>query len=135
MPKYAFLFLLFTLANVGLPGTSGFIGEFLVLVGIFKINIWVAVFATTGVVLSAAYALSLYRRVIFGDLIKLELKEILDLNKREVLILLPLAIAIITFGIYPEPLLSVMHSSVENLIYQNSLALDLTINQNFAGNR
>ena len=135
MPKYAFLFLLFTLANVGLPGTSGFIGEFLVLVGIFKINTWVAVFATTGVVLSAAYALSLYRRVIFGDLIKIELKEILDLNKREVLILLPLAIAIITFGIYPEPLLSVMHSSVENLIYQNSLALDLTINQNFAGNR
>ncbi|MAR78873.1 MAG: NADH-quinone oxidoreductase subunit M [Rhodospirillaceae bacterium] len=135
MPNYAFLFLLFTLANVGLPGTSGFIGEFLVLVGIFQVNTWVAVFATTGVVLSAAYALSLYRRVIFGDLVKIELKEILDLNKRELIILLPLALSILFFGVYPEPLLSVMHSSVENLILQNSLALENTINQNVVGMR
>jgi len=135
MPNYAVLFLFFTLANVGLPGTSGFIGEFLVLVGIFKVNTWVAFFATTGVVLSAAYALSLYRRVIFGDLIKIELKNILDINKREMALLLPLAIAILFFGIYPEPLLSVMHVSVENLIEQNSFALQKNDIINYAGIR
>src|SRR6185312_428179 len=89
MPKYAVVFLIFTMANVGLPGTSGFIGEFLTLLGVFQVNTWVAFFATTGVILSAAYALWLYRRVIFGDLDKESLKSILDLSRREVAILVP----------------------------------------------
>ena len=125
MPKYAVLFLIFTLANIGLPGTSGFIGEFLILVGVFQVNTWVAVLATLGVVLSAAYALWLYRRVIFGVLSKEDLKNILDLKYREIAILTPLALAIIFFGVYPQPLLDVIHVSVDNLINQHLAYLDL----------
>jgi len=115
--------LLFTLANVGLPGTSGFVGEFLVLVGIFQVNNWVAFLATTGLVLSAAYALWLYRRVIFGTLTKADLKDMVDLNKREIAIFAPLVILVLLFGVYPAPLLDVMHESVANLIHNHEVAM------------
>ena len=101
MPVYAFTFMVFTLANVGLPGTSGFVGEFLTLVGAFKANTWVAFFATSGVIFSAAYALWLYRRVVFGALEKESLKAITDMNRREIAVLAPLVILTILFGIYP----------------------------------
>jgi len=123
MPSYAAIFMLFTLANVGLPGTSGFVGEFLVLVGVFQVNTWVAFAATTGVVLSAAYALWLYRRVVFGTLTKSDLKEILDLDKREVAIFAPLVVLTLFFGIYPEPVLAVLHESVNNLIHNHEVAM------------
>ena len=126
MPMYAFAFMIFTLANVGLPGTSGFVGEFLILVGVFQVNTWVALIATSGIVLSVAYALWLYRRVIFGVLEKAELRHILDLNKREVAVLAPLIATIIFFGIYPMPLLDVMAVSVENLLAQHTAALEAT---------
>ena len=124
MPRYAAFFLIFTLANVGLPGTTGFVGEFLVLVGVFQVNTWVAFLATTGIILSAGYALWLYRRVIFGVLDKADLKSIKDMNAREVVILAPLLVAIIFFGVYPQPILDVMHVSVENLISQHHAALE-----------
>lgn len=124
MPRYATFFLVFTLANVGLPGTTGFVGEFLVLVGVFQVNTWVAVLATTGIILSAGYALWLYRRVIFGVLEKADLKSLKDLEAREVVILAPLLAAVIFFGVYPQPLLDVMHVSVENLISQHQVALE-----------
>jgi NADH-quinone oxidoreductase subunit M len=123
MPAYATIFMVFTLANVGLPGTSGFVGEFLILVGIFQVNTWVAALATTGVVLSAAYALWLYRRVIFGTLTKADLKEIVDVNRREVAIFAPLLILTLLFGVYPEPVLNVMHESVANLIQHHEVAM------------
>lgn len=124
MPRYAAFFLIFTLANVGLPGTTGFVGEFLVLVGVFQVNTWVAFLATTGIILSAGYALWLYRRVIFGVLEKADLKSVKDLSAREVAILTPLLAAIIFFGVYPQPILDVMHVSVENLISQHHAALE-----------
>jgi len=116
MPKYAVVFLVFTLANVGLPGTSGFIGEFLTLVGIFKVNTWVALFATLGVILSAAYALWLYRRVIFGALTKESLKGLLDLSAREKAIIYPLVLLVIFFGVYPAPILDATAASVDALV-------------------
>lgn len=124
MPRYATFFLVFTLANVGLPGTTGFVGEFLVLVGVFQVNTWVAVLATTGIILSAGYALWLYRRVIFGVLEKADLKALKDLEAREVVILAPLLAAVMFFGVYPQPLLDVMHVSVENLISQHQVAVE-----------
>ena len=122
MPLYAATFLVFTLANVGLPGTSGFVGEILVLIGVFQVNTWVAALATIGVVLSAAYALWLYRRVIFGVITKDDLRDIFDMNRREVLIFAPLIAAVILFGVYPSPLLDVMHVSVANLIANYDIA-------------
>lgn len=124
MPFYAVVLLIFTMANVGLPGTSGFVGEFLVLMGVFKVNTWVAIFAATGVILSAAYALWLYRRVVFGQLNKESLKSILDVSLREKIIILPLLLLTIFFGFYPMPVLDVTAASVENLIanYQAALA-------------
>jgi NADH-quinone oxidoreductase subunit M len=116
MPKYAFAFMVFTMANVGLPGTSGFIGEFLTLLAAFKANTWVAIIATTGVILSASYALYLYRRVIFGALEKANLKGILDLSPREVAILAPLILLTIFYGVYPSPVLDVTATSVKNLV-------------------
>jgi NADH-quinone oxidoreductase subunit M len=115
MPLYAAVFMVFTLANVGLPGTSGFIGEFLALIGTFRINSWVATFATLGVILSAAYALWLYRKVIFGTL-KPSLAAIRDLGAREILIFAPLVILTILFGIYPKPVLDMSAVSVTALI-------------------
>jgi NADH-quinone oxidoreductase subunit M len=116
MPKYAVAFLIFTMANVGLPGTSSFVGEFLTLMGAFRVNTWVAFFATTGVILSAAYALWLYRRVIFGVLDKESLKGLLDLSTREKAILYPLVIMVIFYGVYPKPVFDATAVSVDALI-------------------
>ena len=118
MPKYAFVFMIFSLAALGLPGTSGFVGEFLVLVGIFQKNILVAVLASLGVILAAAYMLWLYRRVVFGRLANSEIKEMPDLNKTELYILGSIATLILFFGVYPEPLLDTINVSVTNLIDQ-----------------
>ncbi|OBQ74820.1 NADH-quinone oxidoreductase subunit M [Mesorhizobium erdmanii] len=116
MPKYATVFLIFTMANVGLPGTSGFIGEFLTMLGVFRVNTWVAFFAATGVILSAAYALWLYRRVIFGALTKDSLKGLLDLSPREKVIIYPLVILVIFFGVYPAPVFDATAQSVKSLV-------------------
>jgi NADH-quinone oxidoreductase subunit M len=118
MPLYAVIFMIFTMANVGLPGTSGFVGEFLTLVGAFKANTTVALLATTGVVLSAAYALWLYRRVVFGELEKKSLMDIEDLNSREIFILAPLVAATIFFGFYPKPIFDMTGNSVQATIDQ-----------------
>ncbi|MCH1759672.1 NADH-quinone oxidoreductase subunit M [Brucella abortus] len=128
MPKYAVAFLIFTMANVGLPGTSGFIGEFLTLFGVFRVNTWVALFATTGVILSAAYALWLYRKVIFGALDKESLKALLDLSPREKLILYPLVALTIFFGVYPTPVFNATAGAVNALIqhYDAALAANAT---------
>ena len=123
MPVYALCFMVFTLANVGLPGTSGFVGEFLTLLGAFKVNSGVAAGATLGVILSAAYALYLYRRVIFGALEKANLKDILDLSPREIAILAPLVLLTIFFGIYPAALLDVTALSVKKLVQNYEAAI------------
>ena len=116
MPLYAVFFMIFTMANVGLPGTSGFVGEFLSLVGAYKANSWVAFVATFGVILSAAYALWLYRRVIFGKLEKASLKNIMDLNTREIAILAPLVVLTILMGVWPAPIIDVTAASVDQLL-------------------
>lgn len=116
MPKYATVFLIFTMANVGLPGTSGFVGEFLTMLGVFRVNTWVAFFAATGVILSAAYALWLYRRVIFGALTKDSLKGLLDLSTREKAIIYPLVVLVIFFGVYPAPVFDATAQSVKSLV-------------------
>jgi NADH-quinone oxidoreductase subunit M len=124
MPMYALVFMVFTMANVGLPGTSGFVGEFLTLAGAFRTNTWVAFFATSGVILSAAYALWLYRKIIFGKLEKESLKSILDLSRREMALLVPLALLALFFGFYPRPIMDVTAASVDQLIgnYQAALS-------------
>jgi NADH-quinone oxidoreductase subunit M len=116
MPIYAAAFMVFTMANVGLPGTSGFVGEFLTLLAAFKASTNVAFFATFGVILSAAYALYLYRRVIFGALEKPALKALADLSPREIAILAPLVLLTLFFGFYPAPLLDVTAVSVKKLV-------------------
>lgn len=123
MPKYAVAFLILTMANVGLPGTSGFIGEFLTLFGVFRVNTWIAVLATSGVIFSAVYALWLYRQVIFGALTKESLKGLLDLSPREKLILYPLVALTIFFGVYPMPVFDVTAGAVHALINQYDAAL------------
>ncbi|MCP4380328.1 MAG: NADH-quinone oxidoreductase subunit M [Hyphomicrobiales bacterium] len=123
MPLYAAAFMVFTMANVGLPGTSGFVGEFLTLAGTFRVNTWVAFLATTGVILSAAYALWLYRRVIFGKLEKGSLKDILDLSPREQLILAPLVVLTLLFGFFPAPIMDVTAASVDHLVSNYQAAL------------
>ncbi len=123
MPAYALIFMLFTMANVGLPGTSGFVGEFLTLVGIFQVNTWIALVATSGVILSAAYALWLYRRVVMGDLIKESLKTIKDMTRRERAIFAPLVVATLLFGVYPAPILDTIGPSVEALVSNYQVAL------------
>ncbi len=126
MPVYAACFMIFTLANVGLPGTGGFVGEFLTMLGAFAVNTWVAIFAATGVILSAAYALYVYRRVVFGELVKPALMTIKDLSPREFAILAPLVIITILMGVYPKPVFDVTTASVRNLIsdYNTALAID-----------
>src|SRR5690242_12419928 len=116
MPLYALVFLVFTMANVGLPGTSGFVGEFLSLIGTFKVSIPTAVAATLGVILSAAYALWLYRKIVFGALVKSSLATIKDLTFRECLTLVPLVALTILFGVYPKPVLDLSAASVQNLV-------------------
>ncbi len=126
MPKYAVVFLIFTMANVGLPGTSGFVGEFLTLLGVFRVNTWVALFAATGVILSAAYALWLYRRVVFGALTKESLKGLLDLSTREKAIIYPLVFFVILFGVYPMPIFDVTTASVDALVNNITLSIEAT---------
>ncbi|MCE6077624.1 NADH-quinone oxidoreductase subunit M [Agrobacterium vitis] len=128
MPKYALAFMIFTMANVGLPGTSGFIGEFLTLIGAFRANSWVALFAATGVILSAAYALWLYRRVVFGALDKESLKALLDLSFREKVTLYPLIALTILFGVYPAPIFDVTTASVDALLNNYTAALQAAQN-------
>ncbi len=123
MPAYAMLFMFFTMANVGLPGTSGFIGEFLTLMGIFQVNTWVAAFATSGVILSAAYALWLYRRVVMGDLVKESLRSITDMTGRERAIFAPLVAMTLILGIYPALALDIIGPSVEALVQNYNTAL------------
>jgi NADH-quinone oxidoreductase subunit M len=123
MPAYAAIFMLFTMANVGLPGTSGFVGEFLTLIGVFQVNTWIGVLAATGVILSAAYALWLYRRVVFGDLIKESLKSITDMGPREKAIFAPLVVMTLLLGVYPSLITDVIGPSVEALISRYDLAL------------
>ncbi|SON54920.1 NADH-quinone oxidoreductase subunit M [Hartmannibacter diazotrophicus] len=125
MPAYAFAFMVFTMANVGLPGTSGFVGEFLTLMGAYQANTWVAFFAATGVILSAAYALWLYRRVVFGALEKDSLKSMLDLSVREKVILAPLIILTVFYGVYPAPILNATASSVDLLVKNYQAAIDM----------
>jgi NADH-quinone oxidoreductase subunit M len=123
MPVYAAVFMVFTLANVGLPGTSGFVGEFLALIGTFRVNVVVAALASLGVILSAAYALWLYRKVIFGKLEKPSLAAISDMSWREVAVFAPLVILTILFGVYPKPVLDMSAASVTALLdhYQQAL--------------
>jgi NADH-quinone oxidoreductase subunit M len=127
MPAYALIFMFFTMANVGLPGTSGFIGEFLTLMGVFQVNTWVAAVATTGVILSAAYALWLYRRVVMGDLIKEALKSITDMTRREKAIFAPLVVMTLLLGIYPALVTDIIGPSVEALVtdYQAAIPTDV----------
>jgi NADH-quinone oxidoreductase subunit M len=125
MPRYAFVFMFFTLASVGLPGLSGFVGEFLVLLGAFKANTWVAFLAATGLILGAAYALWLYRKIIFGELTKAPLKAILDMNRREVAVFLPLLLITLWMGIYPNSFLDPMAPAVDKLIGDYNAAIKL----------
>ncbi|NBX42705.1 MAG: NADH-quinone oxidoreductase subunit M [Rhodobacteraceae bacterium] len=124
MPAYAAVFMLFTMANVGLPGTSGFVGEFLTLMGVFHVNTLIGLLAATGVILSAAYALWLYRRVVFGDLIKESLKSITDMTAREKAIFAPLVVMTILLGVYPSLVTDIIGPSVEALLsnYHTSVA-------------
>ena len=125
MPRYAFVFMFFTLASIGLPGLSGFVGEFLVLLGAFKANTWVAFGAATGLILGAAYALWLYRKIIFGELTKASLKAILDMNRREVAVFLPLVLLTLWMGIYPNSFLDPMAPAVDKLIGDYNAAIKL----------
>jgi len=129
MPVYAFTFMIFMLASVGLPGTAGFVGEILVLVGVYQVNTWVAAFAALGVILGAAYMLWLYRRIIFGKLEKDDLKQITDMNGREIALFAPLVVLALLMGLYPEPFLNVMHVSVDNLINQYDTAIQAATNR------
>ena len=128
MPRYAFTFMFFTLASVGLPGLSGFVGEFLVLLGTFKVNTWVAFLAATGLILGVAYALWLYRKIMFGELTKDSLKAILDMNRREVVVFLPLVLLALWMGVYPSSFLDPMAPSVDKLVgdYQAAIKLART---------
>jgi len=127
MPKYAIVFMVFTLGAIGLPGTSGFVGEFLILMGTFKKSFLVATIASLGVILGAAYMLWLYKRIIFGEIINNEIKSMIDLKKFEILILFSLVIPIIFFGFYPEPLINTIEVSVGNLldIYNTNIQTNL----------
>ena len=123
MPIYAACLMVFTLANVGLPGTGGFVGEFLTMLGTFRVNTWVVIFAATGSILSAAYMLYLYWRVIFGKLVKPALQTIQDLSLREFAILSPLVIITLIMGVYPNFVFDVTHASVANLVHQSQVAM------------
>ena len=125
MPKYSILFMLFTLAALGLPGTSGFIGEFLILMGAFKDNFLVAFIASFGVIFGAAYMLWLYRRVVFGNLVNKDLLKIPDLDYSEKFILWSLAIPLLFFGFYPEPLFNTIEVSVNDLIEMYNFNLNM----------
>ena len=123
MPKYAFVFMIFTLAALGLPGTSGFVGEFLVLIGVFQKSILVAILASLGIILAAAYMLWLYKRIIFGKITKPEIKAAKDLDKVELSILSSLVFLIMFFGFYPKPLLNTIDISINNLVQKSQVDL------------
>jgi NADH-quinone oxidoreductase subunit M len=123
MPLYALVFMVFTMANIGLPGTSGFVGEFMTLIGTFKVSLPTAFFATSGVILSAAYALWLYRKLIFGALVKPSLMSIKDLTLRECVILFPMVALTILFGVYPKPVLDMSAASVQQLVTNYTTAV------------
>jgi NADH-quinone oxidoreductase subunit M len=123
MPFYAACLMVFALANVGLPGTGGFIGEFLTMLGAFKINTWVAIFAATGVILSASYMLYMYWRVVFGELVKPALQGIKDLSLREAALLTPLVVATLIMGVYPKFIFDITSTSVAHLIRQHNASL------------
>ena len=131
MPKYSFLFMIFVLGTLGLPGTSGFVGEFLVLVGVFKVNYLVAILASIGVILAAAYILWLYKRVVFGKMENIQLKKIKDVNLSEAVILGVLSAAVLFFGFYPDPLFQTVNVSVDNLInnYNTNIQQNITLNK------
>ncbi|WP_404378909.1 NADH-quinone oxidoreductase subunit M [Caenispirillum salinarum] len=132
MPRYALVFMIFMLASVGLPGTSGFVGEFLIILGVFQVNTWVALLAATGLILGAMYMLWLYRQVIFGKLDKDDVKAMLDLSKREIAILAPLVVLVLWMGIYPASFLDPMSVAVENLISNYQVALEAAGSQPLA---
>jgi NADH-quinone oxidoreductase subunit M len=123
MPAYAFVFMLFTMASIGLPGTSGFVGEFLVLVGAFQVNFWLALLGSLGMVLGAAYMLYLYRRIIFGSITRDDLKSILDLSPREIGIFAPLVVLTLWMGIYPSSFLSFFDATTGAMVQQHSQAM------------
>ncbi len=127
MPKYSIILMIFTLGALGLPGTSGFVGEFLILMGAFKDNFLVAVIASFGVILGAAYMLWLYKRIVFGQLINKDLRNLIDLNKSELIILTSLAIPSLYFGLYPEPLINTVEVSISNLINNYNISLEIYI--------
>jgi len=129
MPRYSLVFMIFTLAALGLPGTSGFVGEFLVLVGAFKKSKFIAIIASLGVILAASYMLWLYRRVIFGRIANMDLKKMKDLNSTELYIFSSLIFLILFFGFYPEPLLNTISVSIDNLInnYEINLKYHLAL--------
>ncbi len=125
MPAYALAFFLFTMASVGLPGTSGFVGEFLVLVGAFKVSFWLALLGSLGMILGAIYALYLYRRIIFGTITRDDLKAILDLSPREIAIFVPLALVTLWMGVYPTSFTSFFDATVGAMVEQHQAALAL----------
>jgi NADH-quinone oxidoreductase subunit M len=125
MPLYAFAFMLFTMASIGLPGTSGFVGEFLVLVGAFQVNIWLALLGSFGMVLGAAYMLYLYRRIIFGKIVRPDLRAILDLSPREVAIFAPLAGLTLWLGIYPSSFTGFFDATVGAMVQSHQQAINL----------
>ncbi len=127
MPKYSILFMIFVLGAIGLPGTSGFIGEFLILLSTFKKNFLAATVATLGVILAASYMLWLYKRIVFGKLLNDELKNLVDLNRSEIFILWSLAIPIIFFGFYPDPLISTTKVSISNLLDMYNIKLEANL--------
>ena len=122
MPAYAAVFMLFTLANVGLPGTSGFVGEFLTLMGVYQVNTWVAAVACTGVILSAGYALWLYRRVVMGEMVRDTLRGIRDMTARETAIFAPLVVMTILLGVYPSLVTDITGPAVAALVGQVEVA-------------
>ena len=123
MPAYAFVFMLFTMASIGLPGTAGFVGEFLVLVGAFKVNFWLALLGSLGMILGAAYMLYLYRRIIFGTITRVELRDILDLSPREVAVFAPLVVLTLWMGIYPSSFTGFWDASVGAMVEHHQAAL------------
>jgi NADH-quinone oxidoreductase subunit M len=123
MPLYALTFMIFTMASVGLPGTSGFVGEFLVIVGSLQVNFWLALLGATGMILGAAYMLYLYRRVIFGRLTKEDLRTILDLSPREVAVFAPLVLLTFWMGIYPSSFTGFWDASVSAMVQQHTAAI------------
>jgi NADH-quinone oxidoreductase subunit M len=116
MPKFAAFALLFAMANCGLPGTAGFIGEWMVILGTVKVNFWLGVLAATALIFGAAYTLWMYKRVYFGDVANSHVKALDDINAREFLVMAMLAVAVLVMGLYPKPFTDVMHTSVDGLL-------------------